>query len=226
MRLHLPVNDNFAIGRGLVRRWLLAGVAICGLVGQASAGSILTFGGFITQSTADGTGPAVNNTGLNHILDGDAFTVKLISPSVSLAALTTYDLTGDSLTFSDPVAPASETSFDAISLTISADGIFDDFSLLGCLTTGSGCAFGNQLDANFKILATDLTSAGAGAIGLDQPHPLDLLEDDGITDIQGSISSYSNSTVPEPDLAAEVGCLLAGLAAARSALARRRGSKS
>src|ERR1035441_882118 len=118
-----------------------------------------------------------------------------------------------------------ETSFDAISLTISADGIYDNFSLLGCLTTGSGCAFGNQLDANFKILATDLTSAGAGAIGLDQPHPLDLLEDDGITDIQGSISSYSN-TVPEPDLAAEVGCVLAGLAAARSALARRRGSKT
>jgi len=226
MRLDLPVNDNFVIRGGLVRRWLLAGAAICLLVSQASAGSILTFGGFITQSTPDGTGPAVNNPGLNNIVDGDAFTVKLISPLVSLTALTTYDLTGDSLTFSDLVAAASETSFDAISLTISADGIFDDFSLLGCLTTGSGCAFGNQLDANFKILATDLTSVGAGAIGLDQPHPLDLLEDDGTTDIQGSSYSYSYSPVPEPDLAVEVGCALAGLAAARSALVRRRGSKS
>ncbi|HTQ86459.1 MAG TPA: hypothetical protein VMI93_09625, partial [Candidatus Solibacter sp.] len=37
----------------------------------------ITVGGSITQSTADGTGPAVNNPDLNNIADGDAFTVVL-----------------------------------------------------------------------------------------------------------------------------------------------------
>ena len=188
--------------------WLLASMAILGLAGQASAGSI-TFAGVITQSSGDGTGPATNNLGLNAIVDGDTFTVTLNSASSSLIALTTYDLTGASLTFSDPSAPASETSFDSISLSITADGIYDDFSLLGCLTTGSGCAVGNQLDANFQVLATDLASASAAAIGLDQPHPLDLLEDDGVTDIHGSITSYSHSPVsptPEPSAAIPLGC--------------------
>jgi hypothetical protein len=57
-----------------------------------------------------------------------------------------------------------------------------------------------------------LTSQNVTAIGLDQPHPLDLLEDDGVTDIQGSITGYSN--VPEPSLAGLLGCLFVGLAAA------------
>ncbi len=157
----------------------------------------------------------MNNTGLNNILDFQAYTVTLgFLGSITVPG--TYNLSG--LTFSVPTAPASEASFGSISLTITAAGAVDQFSLLGCLTTGSGCLVGNQLDANFSIPAAGLNSQNVAATGLDPPHPLDLLEDDGITDIQGSITSYSNtgpvSTVPEPSLAALLGCCLAGLVAA------------
>ena len=113
-----------------------------------------------------------------------------------------YDLTGSSLMFSVPAAPATESSFGSISLTITANGSFDDLSLLGCLTTGSDCLVGNQLSGNFRIPAALLNAQNVPAIGLDQPHPLDLLEDDGTTDIHGSITTYSytgsTSAVPEP----------------------------
>ena len=63
-----------------------------------------------------------------------------------------------------------------------------------------------------------LYSQNVPAIGLDLPHPLDLLEDDGITDIHGTITSYSYtgpvSAVPEPSLTVLLGCFLAGLVAA------------
>src|SRR5260370_20006926 len=193
---------------------LAAVVAVCGFASVAVAGTI-TFGGLITQSTQDGTGPAVNNPALNNIQDLQAYLVTLGFPG-SITAPGTYSLS--SLTFSDPTAPASEASFGSISLTITAAGAVDQFSLLGCLTTGSGCLVGNQLDANFSIPAAGLNSPNVAATGLDPPHPLDLLEGDRITDIQGSITSYSNtgpvSTVPEPSLAALLGCCLAGLVAA------------
>ena len=155
---------------------------------------------------------------MNNVLDLDAYLVTLIFPG-SINAPGTYDLTGSSLTFSDPAAPATETSFGSISLTITLNGGFDEFSLLGCLTTGSGCFVGNQLDADPKIPGRALlNSQSVAAIGLDPPHPLDLLEDDGITDIQGTITTYSYtgpaSSVPEPSLAGLLGCGLAGLIAA------------
>ena len=197
-------------------RWLLAGLALCSFANVAAADTI-TFGGQISQSTQDGTGPAGNNLDLNNVQDLDAYLVTLIFPG-SINAPGTYDLTGSSLTLSDPAAPATETSFGSISLTITLNGGFDEFSLLGCLTTGGGCFVGNQLDANFKIPAALLNSQSVAAIGLDPPHPLDLLEDDGITDIQGTITTYSYtgpaSTVPEPSLAGFLGCALAGLIAA------------
>lgn len=194
--------------------WFLAGLAVCGFTNVAVGGTI-TFGGAITQSTPDGTGPAVNNLTLNNIVDSQAYTVTLVFPG-SITMPGTY--AGSALTFSDPLAPASETSFGSISLTITANGAYDVFSLLGCLTTGTGCAFGNQLDANFKILATMLNAQNVAAIGLDPPHPLDLLEDDSTTDIQGSIASYSYSgpagtTTPEPSSMVLVGCALAFSAA-------------
>ena len=109
-------------------------------------------------------------------------------------------------------------SFGSIALSITLNAGFDEFSLLGCLTTGMSCAAGNQLDANFKILATMLNSQNVAAIGLDQPHPLNLLEDDSTTDIQGTIASYSysgpTSAVPEPSSAVLLGCALAALLAA------------
>ena len=176
---------------------LLAGV-FCALTLTAVADT-LTFSGTITQSTQDGTGPAANNTSLNNILTGDTFRVTLVFTG-SINGPGTYDLTGSTLTFSDPAASASETAFNSISLTLTDSGTYD-ISLLACLTTGTDCSYGNQLDANFSIANADLHSTGT-AISLDQPHPFDLLEDDGVTDIHGSIGQYGYSgavtSVPEP----------------------------
>jgi hypothetical protein len=102
-----------------------------------------------------------------------------------------------------------------LTIIANADNIHDDLSVLACLTTGSGCDQGNQLDANFQVLAADLNSQNALAVGLDQPHPLDLLEDDGVTDIHGNITSYSytsQSPVPEPSYLALLGLMLAVVA--------------
>ena len=178
---------------------LLAVSMVCLGAGNASA-DVLTVSGQITQSTDDGTGPAMNNPSLNDIHDLDAYTVTLAFMS-SITGQGMYDLTGSSLMFNDSSAPASESSFASIHLTVTSNGGFDNISLLGCLTTGSDCSLGNQLDANFQILAAELNSQNVAATGLDQPHPLDLLEDDGVTDIHGTISSYSytgSSPVPEP----------------------------
>jgi hypothetical protein len=184
-------------------------VAVFGFANLAVA-STITFGGTITQSTQDGTGPAGNNPDLNKIQDLQAYLVTLVFPG-SITAPGSYNLMG-SLTFSDSIAPASENNFDSISLTITLSGGFEEFSLLGCLTTGGGCLIGNQLDANFKIPAASLNSQNVTAIGLDPPHPLDLLEDDGITDIQGTITTYSNTSanaVPEPSSLSLLCCALA-----------------
>jgi hypothetical protein len=193
---------------------VLIGLA-AGPFASIAAADTISITGDITQSTQDGTGPAVNNPSLNNIQDLQSYVVTLVFPG-SITSPGTFNLTGASLSFGDPSAPASETSFGsifgALSLTITANGGFDEFSLRGCLKTGSGCLVGNQLDANFEIPAASLTSQNVTAIGLDQPHPLDLLEDDGATDIQGSITGYSK--VPEPSLAGLLGCFLAGLFAA------------
>jgi len=181
----------------------------------AAKGDVIVFSGAITQSTFDGTGPAVNNPSLNNIHDIQLYTVTLVFPG-AITLPGTYDLTGSSLTFDVPSAPASETSFGSISLTLTANGGFDEFSLLACLTSGGGCAAGNQLDANFKIPATMLNSQNVAATGLDQPHPLDLLADDGTTDIHGSITTYNGpaSAVPEPSQTVVLVCFLAALAVA------------
>ena len=192
-------------------------LACCGLAVAASAGAI-SFGGAIIQSTQDGTGPAVNNPSLNDIQDLQAYTATLVFAG-SITAPGTYDLTGSSLMFDVPTAPSTESSFDFISLTVTANGGFDDLSLLACLTTGSGpCPpfVGNGMTANFEIPAAMLNSQNVTATGLDLPHPLDLLEDDGTTDIHGSITSYSySSAAPEPCSAILLGCGLMALAARR-----------
>ena len=208
-------DNSSAPCRNPLWRRLVMGLAVCGLASVADA-DVIAFGGKITQSTPDGTGPAVNNPSLNNVQDTQAYTVTLLFPG-TITMPGTYNLTGSSLTFNDPSAPASETAFGSISLTITANGGFDEFSLLACLTSGSGCPAGNQLDANFKIPAAMFNSQNVAAIGLDFPHPLDLLEDDGTTDIQGSITTYSGpasaSAVPEPSSLALLACFLAALIA-------------
>src|SRR5438093_9018232 len=143
---------------------------VAGFVNVASA-DIITFGGMITQAQ-DPTEPAANNPTLNNIQVLQPYLVTFMFTG-SITAPGTYNLTGANLAFSDATAAATETSFGSISLTITANGGFDEFSFLGCLTTGSGCLVGNQLDANFWILATGLNSQNVTATGLDPPHPLD-----------------------------------------------------
>jgi hypothetical protein len=189
-------------------------LALCVTCGSAWAGTI-SLTGAITQSTQDGTGPASNNASLNSIADGQIYSVSFTFAG-GISGPGVYNLTG--ATFVVPAAGASETSFGAVTLTISANGSFDDFSLLGCLSTGSGCGLGNELDANFRIPAASLNLQNVATVGLDPPHPLDLLEDDGVTDIHGSITAYSysgpTSSIPEPSSAIFLGCVLAALVAA------------
>jgi hypothetical protein len=179
---------------------------------------MISVGGSITQSTPDGTGPAANNPSLNNIVDLQDYLVTMTF-SDAINGPGTYDLTGSTLIFSVPAAPATESDFAGISLTIIPNGTDFDFSLLACLTTGTDCLLGNQLDLNFRIPAANLFSFNVAAIGLDPPHPLDLLEDDGTTDIHGSITTYA--FVPEPPSLLLVG---AGLALTGTCLRRFRRS--
>ena len=166
-----------------------------------SVAETITVTGSITQSTQDGTGPAANNPSLNNIADAQLYTLSL-STAMAITAPGSYNLTGSSLAFSVPTAPASETNFGTISLTILANGAFADYSLFACYL-GADCFSGNSLSASFRIPLGSIAASNVAATGLDQPHPLDLLEDDGTTDIQGSITRYSNTATatavtPEP----------------------------
>jgi hypothetical protein len=187
----------------------LAGLAVWGCAQPALADS-LSFGGLITLSPDDGN-LAVNNPSLNNIMDGDAYSVTLLNFPESITGPGLYGLTLRSMAFSDPTAPASETSFGTslcgslACLTVSTDamdGAFDDIGLFACLTTGSGCLFGDYLSVNFEIPAASLNSTNVAASLNPGLNPsFDLLEDDGVTDVQGSVTSYSytgTSPAPEP----------------------------
>lgn len=191
-------------------------VFVLALSAVMSPADTIVFSGAITQSVPDGTGPAVSNPSLNNIRDGDIYTVTFSFPGAIIPSI----VPSPNLVFTDSTHPASESSFFILNLSVIADGTFDDFSLLACLT-GGGCAFGNQMTANFKIPAALLHSQNVAAIGLDQPHPLDLLEDedtDTPLDIHGSITSYSYissaAAVPEPSSFALLGLGLLTLVAA------------
>ncbi len=121
-------------------------------------------------------------------MDGAAYTVNL-----SFAGLInspgTYDLTGSGALLNFPAAGATENNFDFISLTVAQSGSFNQVSILACLTTGSGCNQGNELDLNFMIPAASLNVMNVAAQNISGLLPLDLLEDDGVTDIQGSVTA-------------------------------------
>ncbi len=193
-------------------------LAICALARQTAADT-LTFAGFITQSDADGAVTSVNNPSLNKVADGDPYTVTLAFPG-SLPGAGTFDLSSGTLAFNDPKAPATETSFNSISLTLATDGAFFDLSLLGCLTSGSACEQGNQLDLNFQILASQLHSPTPNPVPIPGLLPFELLEDDGLTDIHGSVSN-----IPEPIQIAPLTAAMALLLCARQINSRGRRSE-
>ncbi|HLG97360.1 MAG TPA: hypothetical protein VKX49_13695 [Bryobacteraceae bacterium] len=150
----------------------------------------ITFGGIVATAPG-GTGPAVNNPSLNNIQDDDSYLVTLTFTG-SITAPGTYPLAGATLVFSDLAEPASESSFSSVSLSVLTDGSFYDLSLLGCLSTGSGCLLGNYLSANFQILSSELNSTNVAAQNVPFLDPaLDLLEDDANTEFQGFINGYS-----------------------------------
>ena len=195
-------------------RWLSAALMACALAGVAAADTI-SFSGVINQSTLDGTGPAINNPDLNNIQDGDAFAVTLNFLG-SITAAGTYPLASFSLLFHDSTASVDESSFDSVSVSVLTDGSFFDISMFGCLTTGSGCLVGNSLSAIFQIPAAGLNSQNVSAQPIFGLLPLDLLEDDGITDIHGTVNTYSYTgavgAVPEPSAFVPLALLLAAMA--------------
>lgn len=171
----------------------------------------ITIGGVINQSTQDGTGPAVNNPNLNNIMDGDLYTFEL-SFLGSITSPGTYDLAGLSVLFTVAVPGVDESNFSSGSLTVGQSGGLDQIIILACLGTGSGCNQGNELDLSFSIQQTQLNSANATPQGIATLLPFDLLEDDGVTDIHATVTSYSYgppSAVPEPSAAAmlALGCI-------------------
>ena len=159
----------------------------------------ITLGGTITQSTQDGTGPAVNNVSLNAIKDGDTYLLS-VDFTGSITTAGTYNLDSFSLSFTDSSAHAVENAFGSVNLTFTSSGALYDVSMLACLTTGTtGCGASNQLALNFAIPVVGLNSQSVAAHSLPLLTPFDLLEDDGTTDIQASVTSYSYaSPVPEP----------------------------
>jgi hypothetical protein len=198
---------------------LALSLALLGAAGVAPLrADTVTMTGLITQSVLDGTGPAIDNPDLNQIVDGAFYIVRLNLPN-AISAPGTYDLTGSDMFFRVETAGATETGFNSISLSIEQTGSFDNVSLLGCLSTGSGCNLGNELDLNFRIPSASLNAISAQALAIPGLVPFDLLEDDGATDIQGSIANYSyTQTAPAPEPSPLVmmgaGMILTGLAGA------------
>jgi hypothetical protein len=122
-----------------------------------------------------------------------------------------------------PAAGAVESAFDSVSVTITQSGVSDQISLFACLSTGSGCNQGNELSLSFMILAANLNNQNVAALGIPNLLPFDLLEDDGVTDIQGSITSYSyTSTSPVPEPASCVLAAFGFVAAALKSIRRHR----
>lgn len=178
---------------------------------------VISLSGAINQSVSDGTGPAVNNPGLNNISDGADYTVN-INFLGSITAPGTYTLAGSSVLFSVASAGVTESDFDSVSLTVAPVGGLDEISLFACLTTGSGCDQGNELAMSFFVPAAQLNAADVSAFAVGGLLPLDLLEDDGVTDIHGTIAHYSYTPpagTPEPATLAEFGTALVAIGFAR-----------
>ncbi len=196
---------------------------LCVVCTPAVRADTLTVAGLITQSTQDGTGPAVNNPSFNNIADGASYLAGL-SFRGSIHSTGTFDLTGSAFSFSVGAASALESSFESISLTVAPFGGLDQVSILACLTTGSACNQGNELELDFTIASVDFNNQNVVAQGVLNLLPLDLLEDDGVTDIHGSVANYSyisDSRVPEPSAPALAALGLVAIVVGRLKLLKR-----
>jgi hypothetical protein len=203
--------------------WLIA-VLLCGSSLTALHADTMTFSGTINQAVQDGTGPAVNNPTLNNILDDAPYTVSLTFNG-SINSPGVYNLLDLNAALNS--GGAVENNFNSASVIVTQFGNFDQINALLCLASGSGCNQGNELDLSFMIPVTQLNGDNVAAQQIPGLLPLDLLEDDGVTDIQGSLTNYSYSppgtvsAVPEPSSL----LLLASLVAIAIAQARRRARK-
>jgi hypothetical protein len=191
----------------------LAVVILCMACVTSLHADILAVGGTINQATQDGTGPAVNNPTLNAIMDGASYTA-VFDFTGSVLSPGTYNLTGSSVLLSVAGIGPIESQFGFVSLTDARSGSFAQFSILACLATGSGCNQGNELDLNFMIPLGNLSDQNVAAQAISGLLPFDLLEDDGATDIQGVVTSYSYtsaSPIPEPSAFLLLGSSLVGI---------------
>src|SRR5450432_344236 len=109
MKYKIMTECHFKFGLGLI----LAALSMAGVTPLRA--DTITIRGLIDQSIPDGTGPAVNNPGLNGILDGDSYTAS-VSFTGSISAPGTYDLAGLRLLLSFPAAGAAESGFTTASL--------------------------------------------------------------------------------------------------------------
>jgi hypothetical protein len=181
------------------RKWLTV-FLLCTAVGRSLSAGTIMVAGVINQSTQDGTGPAVDNSTLNEIMDGNTFSIFLDFQG-SITQPGTYELVDPDVTFTVRDANSVESDFGLVDLTVTSSSGFDQLSLFACLNTGSGCNQGNELDLNFMIPSNLLNGLNVAAQAIPGLLPLDLLEDDGVTDIQGSVTTLSNSPgtdSPEP----------------------------
>lgn len=182
-------------------KWIARLAVLCaaGCLATWARADTIYLDGAVTQDLNDSGETAVNNPSLNNILDGDLFTITL---TFNGAATVPGSINLVSVLFEDNSQPASEGGFISGTMVIAADSGNDDFEVLGCLLDPVSCTQGNELDLNFQIPAAGLNEFGVTPqIIPGLTPPVDLLEDYGSTEIQGSVTSYSyvpDAAAPEP----------------------------
>ncbi len=195
-----------------ISRLGIAAACVYLLASGVAQGTMITLGGTVTQSPQDGGATAVANPALNNVVDADAFTIQL-SFAGPIGGPGAIPLT--SVSFVDTTVSAYELGFISGTAVITTAGSMSQFAVVGCLISASSCLTGNQLALNFQVPTSSLTGSNISAQPIPALLAVDLLEDDGATEIQGTLSNYSytgTTSTPEPStltmIAIGAGCLL------------------